>query len=236
MRVILLGATGMIGQGVLRECLRDAEVTEVLAVGRRSSGIGHPRLRDLLAPDLYDLGAHAAELAGFDACFFCLGVSSAGRKEADYRRVTRDLTLAVAGVLSHLTPGMTFIYVSGAGTDSTERGRSMWARVKGETENALLRLPFARAYMFRPGLIQPLHGIRSRTRSYRMVYALLAPLFPLLDRLAPDQLTTTERLGRAMLAAARHGAPRPILETRDINALARGEAPPAGGGPAADAS
>jgi uncharacterized protein YbjT (DUF2867 family) len=222
MRVILLGATGMIGQGVLRECLSDPGVEEVLALGRGPSRVSHPKLRDLVAPDLLDLAPHAAALGGHDACFFCLGVTSAGMSEADYRRVTRDLTVAVAALLARLNPAMVFTYVSGAGTDATERGRAMWARVKGETENALLRLPFRRAYMFRPGLIEPLHGIRSRTPSYRIIYAVLAPIFPLLHRLFPGHLTTTERLGRAMLAAARQGAPRQVLEVRDINALARG--------------
>lgn len=221
MKVLLLGATGMIGQGVLRECLADPGVEAVLALGRRPSGASHPKLRDLVAPDLLDLAPLAAELTGLDACFFCLGVSAAGMGEADYRRITRDLAVSVASLLVRLNPAMAFTYVSGAGTDATERGRSMWARVKGETENALLRLPFRRAYMLRPGIIQPLHGIRSRTPAYRAIYAALGPLFPLLHRLFPDQLTTTERLGRAMLAAARHGAPRQVLEVREINALAR---------------
>jgi uncharacterized protein YbjT (DUF2867 family) len=139
--------------------------------------------------------------------------------EAEYRRVTKDLTLAVAGLLARLNPAMTFVYVSGAGTDSTGRSRTMWARVKGETENALLRLPFAAAFMFRPGYIQPLHGITSRTRLYRAAYAVASPLFPLLDRLVPDQVTTTERVGRAMLVVARRGASAKVLETRDLNAL-----------------
>jgi len=164
-------------------------------------------------PDLHDLSGHASELTGFDACFFCLGVSSAGMDEAEYRRVTKDLTLAVAGLLARLNPGMTFVY------DSTGRSRTMWARVKGETENALLRLPFAAAFMFRPGYIQPLHGITSRTRLYRAAYAVASPLFPLLDRLVPDQVTTTERVGRAMLVVARRGASAKVLETRDLNAL-----------------
>jgi uncharacterized protein YbjT (DUF2867 family) len=142
--------------------------------------------------------------------------------ESEYRRVTKDLTLAVARLLARLNPGMTFVYVSGAGTDSTERGRVMWARVKGETENALLRLPFASAYMFRPGFIQPLHGVRSRTRLYRALYAVLSPLFPVFNAVLPSHVTTTERIGRAMLAAARSGAPKRVLETRDLNELAGG--------------
>jgi uncharacterized protein YbjT (DUF2867 family) len=221
MNVLLFGATGMVGQGVLRECLLDPAVSRVLCVGRHASGSRHEKVRDLVAADLHQLAPHAAELTGFDACFFCLGVSSAGMSEPDYRRVTHDLTLAVAQLLARLNPGMTFVYVSGAGTDSSERGRTMWAKVKGETENALLRLPFKAAYMFRPGYIQPLHGIRSRTKLYRVLYALLSPLFPLWDAVLPDRVTTTERVGRAMLAVAKRGGPRPVLETRELNALAR---------------
>lgn len=221
MKILLFGATGMVGQGVLRECLLDPDVESVLAVGRRASGASYAKLRELVAPNLHDLSPHAAELTGFDACFFCLGASSAGMSEADYRRVTKDLTLAVAGVLARLSPRM-FVYVSGAGTDSTEHGRSMWARVKGETENALLRLPFAAAYMFRPGYIQPVHGITSKTSLYRAMYAVVSPLFPMLNRLFPNQVTTTERVGRAMLAVAKRGAPKKVLETCDLNALAAG--------------
>lgn len=224
MKVILLGATGMIGQGVLRECLLDPEVTGVLALGRRPSGQRHPKLVDLVVPDLLDLAPHAAALAGHDACFYCLGVSSAGMGEAEYRRVTRDLTLAVAGVLVGLNPDLTFVYVSGAGTDPTGRAGAMWARVKGETENALLQLPFRRTYLFRPGLVQPLHGIRSRTWVYRLAYSVVGPLLPVLDRFFPDRVTTTERMGMAMIEVARHGWPGPVIEAADVNALARAAA------------
>ncbi|HTT70251.1 MAG TPA: epimerase [Anaeromyxobacteraceae bacterium] len=220
MRVLLFGATGMLGQGVLRECLLAPDVESVLAVGRSPLRERHGKLRELLAPDLFDLAPHASELSGYTACFFCLGVSSAGMSEAEYRHLTLDLTLSVADLVARQNPGLTFVYVSGAGTDSTGRGRSMWARVKGETENALLRLPFKRAYLFRPGYIQPLHGATSRTRSYRLAYAVLAPLYPLSRRLFPRLVTTTELVGRAMLAAARKGAPGPVLETPGINALA----------------
>ena len=221
LNVMLFGATGMVGQGVLRECLLDPEVERVLAIGRSAGAVRHEKLRELVTADLFDLTPHAADLAGFDVCFFCLGASSAGMKEADYRRVTKDLTLAVAGLLARLNPEMTFIYVSGEGTDASERGPVMWARVKGETENALLRLPFASAYMFRPGFIQPLHGIKSRTGLYRVGYAVLSPLFPLWNVLFPNGVTTTERLGRAMLAVAKRGAPTSVLSTREINELAR---------------
>jgi uncharacterized protein YbjT (DUF2867 family) len=222
MRVLIFGATGMVGQGVLRECLLDPDVEEVLAIGRRASGGAHPKLRDLVVPDAADLSAVEARLSGFDACFFCLGVSSVGMAEAEYRRVTFDLTLAVAATLARLNPAMTFLYVSGAGTDGTERGRSMWARVKGETENALRRLPF-RAVMFRPGIIVPLHGVRSKTPLYRVFYAVTRPLLPLLLAASPRLVTTTERVGRAMLRVAKRGSPEPILETRDINALGERE-------------
>jgi uncharacterized protein YbjT (DUF2867 family) len=220
MKVILFGATGMVGQGVLRECLLASDITEVLSIRRSPSGQTHDKLRERLLPDPSDLSSIASELSDLDACFFCLGVSSAGMKEVDYRRVTYDLTLAVAGVLAEKSPGMTFLYVSGAGTDGTERGRSMWARVKGETENALLKLPFKAAYMFRPGFIRPLHGITSKTWSYRVLYAIVDPIAPLLGAVAPDAITTTERLGQAMLNAVRKGAPKRVLEMRDINELA----------------
>jgi uncharacterized protein YbjT (DUF2867 family) len=220
MKVILFGATGMVGQGVLRECLLDPGVESVLAVVRSASGETNPKLRELLHEDFQDFSSVAEELAGYDACFFCLGVSSAGMKEADYRRVTYDLTLAAARVLLAKNPGMTFIYVSGAGTDSSAKGRSMWARVKGETENALLALGFKAAYMFRPGYIQPMHGIKSKTRLYRAVYAVATPLYPVVKALAGGVVTTTEQVGRAMLAVARKGSEKVLLENRDINAIA----------------
>jgi uncharacterized protein YbjT (DUF2867 family) len=191
MKVILFGATGMVGQGVLRECLLDPEVSEVIAVGRSSTGQTPAKLRELVRADLFDLSGLESELGGADACFFCLGVSSVGMKEPDYRRVTFDLTLAVARTLARLNPALTFIYVSGTGNDSSEHGRRMWARVKGETENALLRLPFKAAVMFRPGAIVPLHGITSKTRLYRVLLALVRPLWPLVRLLFPGFATTT---------------------------------------------
>jgi uncharacterized protein YbjT (DUF2867 family) len=227
MKVILFGATGMVGQGVLRECLLDPEVTDVLLIGRASIGgmAGKPaKLRERLVPDLADLSSIEGELGGFDACFFCLGISVAGLTEEAYRRITYDLTIAAATTILKHSPALTFIYVSGAGTDSTERGRSVWARVKGQTENALLRMPFKAAYMFRPAIIRPLHGAVSRTRSYRLFYAVLGWLLPILRVFFPRSITSTEAIGRAMLAAVRHGAPRPIVESWEINDLA---APPA---------
>jgi len=217
MKVLLFGATGMVGQGVLRECLRDPEVEEVVSVGRSATGIEHPRLHEIVHRDLATYIGIEADLAGLDACFYCLGASSSGMKEAEYERVNHVFPLAAAQVLSRLNPGMTFIYVSGAGTDSTEKGRIMWARVKGRTENALLRLPL-RAYMFRPGVIEPMDGILSKTPLYRAFYALARPLLPLLRWALPNQVITTREIGRAMLAVARRGNAKPILETKDIRA------------------
>ena len=209
----------MVGQGVLRECLLDPDVSAAVSVGRSGTGQAHEKLRDLVTPHLFDLSDVESELRGFDSCFFCLGVSSAGMSEQDYRQVTFDLTLSVARTLARGNPGMTFLYVSGAGTDSSGRGRIMWARVKGETENALFGLPFAAAVMFRPAGIIPLHGVRSKTRLYRIVYSLMRPLGPMLHVAFPQFFTTSEQLGRAMLRVAKIGAPKPILESRDINGL-----------------
>ena len=209
----------MVGQGVLRECLLDPGVQRVLAVGRGSTGLRDEKLRELVLPDVSDLSAVEAELTGFDACFFCLGVSAVGMSEERYATLTYDLTLAVAHTLARLNPGMTFVYVSGAGTDGTERGRAMWARVKGRTENALRRLPFKAAYMFRPAAIVPMHGVRSKTTWYRVLYAVMTPLYPALKALFPNGVTTTEQVGRAMLAVARRGYQTAVLETRDINGL-----------------
>ena len=220
MRVLLFGATGMVGQGVLIECLQAADVSLVQSVGRTALNQQHPKLRDVVHQDLLDYRAIEPQLEGFDACFFCLGVTSAGKTEADYSHLTYDITLAAATTLARLNPQMTFVYVSGAGTDSTEKGRSMWARVKGRTENALLKLPFKAAYMFRPGIIQPLHGVRSKTASYQLIYTISRPLLPLLRALMPSMILTTEVMGQAMLAVARGGAPKPVLEAADINAMA----------------
>lgn len=219
MKLILFGATGMVGQGVLRECLAAPDVEAVLTVGRAPTGQHHAKLREIVHRDLTSYAALEDQLAGYTACFFCLGVTAAGMSEADYTRITYDVTLAAAQTLARLSPGSTFVYVSGQGTDETERKRTMWARVKGRTENALLALPL-KAVMFRPGLIRPLHGIRSRTRLYRIGYAVIRPLFPLLGALG--LLTTTERVGQAMLRVARDGSPKPRLDNADINALAAG--------------
>ena len=219
MKVLVFGATGMVGQGVLRECLLDGGVGAVLAVGRSPTGQTDRKVREIVQQNLFDVSNIADQLTAFDACFFCLGVSSIGMSEAEYAHLTYDLTIGIAQTLVERNPGMIFIYVSGMGTDSTEQGRSMWARVKGRTENALLRLPFKSACMFRPGYIQPLHGIRAKTRLYRVMYALAGPLFPLWKRLFPKYVTTTEQVGRAMIAVARHGTEKRILESRDIAEL-----------------
>ena len=209
----------MVGQGALRECLLDPEVECVLSIVRTPSGRHEPKLRELAHQNFFDFSAIENDVAGYDACFFCLGVSSAGMKEADYRRVTYDITLAAARVLARLNPAMTFIYVSGTGTDSSEKGRSMWARVKGKTENDLLRLPFKAAYMFRPGAIVPLYGAKSKTKFVQALYTSLKPVLPMLYTLFPKYVTTTEQIGLAMLIVAKKGAPKSVLETSDINTI-----------------
>jgi uncharacterized protein YbjT (DUF2867 family) len=216
LKIILFGASGMIGQGVLRECLLDPQIESILAIVRSEIGQQHDKLRTLVHNDFFDFSSIKSELSGYDACFFCLGVSSAGMKEEDYKRVTYDITLTTARILAELNPKMTFIYVSGAGTDSTEQDRSMWARTKGKTENALLRLPFKAAYMFRPAFIQPLHGIVSKTTLYRVFYAVLGRFYPLL-KFYPKYVTTTEQVGRAMIKIAKYGASKTVLENLDIN-------------------
>ncbi|MDC0747933.1 NAD(P)H-binding protein [Polyangium mundeleinium] len=227
MKVLLFGATGMVGQGVLRECLLDPDVESVLVVVRSATGQKHEKLREILHEDFTNFSAIEGQLAGYDACFFCLGVSASGMKEADYHHITYDFTMAAAETLVRVSPGMTFIYVSGGGTDSTERGPWMWARVKGKTENALLRLPFKASYMFRPGYIQPRHGIVSKTRLYRIGYAIMGPLFPVWRRIAPKYMITTEDVGRAMLQVARHGADRRVLENHELGAFSQAYSRPA---------
>jgi uncharacterized protein YbjT (DUF2867 family) len=219
MKVILFGATGMVGQGVLRECLIDPGVESVLAVGRSPTGQRHAKLREIVHDDFFDFSGVESQLVGYDACFFCLGVSSVGMDEERYRHLTYDLTMAAATTLAKLNPGMVFVYVTGRGTDSTGQGRLMWARVKGKTENDLLKLPFKAAYMFRPAGIQPLHGVRSKTPWVQAIYAVTAPLLSLLNRTSPQYMTTTEQVGRAMIKVARDGYPKPVLESEDINGI-----------------
>ena len=219
MKVILFGATGMVGQGVLRECLIDDGVTEVLVVGRSPTRVRHAKLHEVLHENFTDFSKIESQLAGFDACFFCLGVSSIGMDAERYRHLTYDVTMAAATTLVRLNPGMVFTYVTGKGTDSTEQGQLRWARVKGKTENDLLKLPFKSAYMFRPSGIQPLHGVTSKTAWINVVYAVTAPLLSWMVQATPNHMTTSEQLGRAMIKVARDGYPKPVLESGDINAI-----------------
>ncbi len=221
MRVLLSGATGMVGRGALLECLDDPTVDNVLVIGRHSCGLTHAKLREHVHADFQDFSTLGGQLQGVDACLFCLDVSAAGLSEAEYTRLTLDLTLAAAQAVLEKSPQAAFCYVSGQGTDSTERGRLMWARIKGRTENTLLTMPFRGVWIFRPGLIQPLRGVRSRTWLYQAFYSSLGWTLPLLRRCFPRQITSTVDLTRAMLRAAREGAPQPVLETWQINQLAR---------------
>jgi len=214
MKVILFGATGMVGQGVLRECLADDSIDRVLSIGRRSIQQTHPKLQELVREDMFDFDVDHATLKDYDACFFCLGVSSAGMNEANYRRLTFDLTIGWAKTLAQINPAMTFIYVSGAGTG----GKAKWAQVKGRTENELLEL-FDNAYMFRLAVLRPMHGERSKTNWTRIGYSIFKPLLPLVKLLAPAAIVTTEELGRAMIRVAQQGASKHVLENRDLIAL-----------------
>ncbi|MFF2328589.1 MULTISPECIES: NAD-dependent epimerase/dehydratase family protein [unclassified Streptomyces] len=219
MRVVIFGASGMVGHGALRACLLDERVEEVLVVTRRPLNVDHPKVREIIHTDFTEYTAILDELKGLDACFFCLGVSAAGHSEEEYTRITHDYTLAAARAVSAAGASPAFLYVSGEGTDSTEQGRAMWARVKGRTENELLAMPF-RAYMFRPAYIQPVNGAAPRTRLYRVIYGVTAWLYPALRRIAPGYVTTTDTVGRAMLAAVLldDGGPF-VLRTPDINRL-----------------
>lgn len=222
--MLLFGATGMVGQGVLRECLRDSSIARILSVVRRPTSAPHEKVEELVHGDFHNFAPLGNRFREVDACLFCLGVSAVGMKEADYEATTYGITLAAAKTLADARPDARFLYVSGAGTDSTERGRAMWARVKGKTENALLREPKLEAYMFRPGFIQPMDGIKSRTRLYRVIYGASRPLAPLVKRLFPNAIVTTRELGRAMVRVAAQGAPKRILEIRDIAQVARSPA------------
>ncbi len=209
----------MVGRGVLLECLRDPGVKLVVTLGRTATGLHDPKLQEIVHRDLLDYAGMEETLTGFDACLFCLGVASSGMKEADYERITYGYTMAAAELLARLNAGMTFIFISGSGTDSSEKGRMMWARVKGRTENALLKLPLT-AYMFRPGFIEPMDGIQSKTPMYRRFYSILGPFFPPLRRAFPNQVLSTRQIGRAMLNIVRRGYPTHILEARDIRTAA----------------
>ena len=213
--VIITGVSGMVGEGVLLECLADARVARVLVVTRKPSSVHHPKLVELIHADFHDFAAIEAQFAGYDACFFCLGVSSVGMSEADYRHVTYDLTTSFGRTLARLNPDMTFCYVTGSGTDSSEHGKVMWARVKGATENELLRL-FRRAVMFRPGMMRATPGQKNLKGWYRLI----AWIYPIGRRLYPAQFCTLQEVGQAMINAAVDGSPRSVLEVKDIVALA----------------
>jgi uncharacterized protein YbjT (DUF2867 family) len=219
MRAIVTGATGMVGEGVLHECLQSPEVEAVLIINRRPSGITHPKLKEIIHQDFFDLSSIQAQLKGYNACFFCLGVSSVGMKEPEYTKMTYTLTMHVAETLSKLNPEMTFCYVSGASTDSTEKGRSMWARVKGKTENDLMKLPFKAVYNFRPGYMHPTPGLKNTL----VYYKYLGWLYPIVRTLFPSTASTLAELGLAMINVAAQGAEKQILEVKDIVALAKKE-------------
>jgi uncharacterized protein YbjT (DUF2867 family) len=216
--VIVFGASGMVGQAVLREVLADPRIDRVLVIGRTPLPDRPDRVREIVHGDFYDFSALAGDMTGYDACFFCLGVSANGMKEQEYRRITYDITLAAATVLAEVDPTMAFLYVSGMGTDSSERGRLMWARVKGATENALLSLPF-RAYGIRPGFILPAHGVRTKTRLYAVAYQVTGWMYPVLKRIAPGYVMTSEELGRAMIVVAADRPDQRVLATKDLKAL-----------------
>lgn len=207
----------MVGEGVLHECLQHPQVEAILVVGRKPCGVSHPKLKEMLHADFFDLSAIEAQLAGYDACFFCLGVSSVGMNEADFTRMTHTLTLHFAEAVSRQNPAMTFGYISGSGTDSTEQGRIMWARVKGKTENDLMRLPFKRAYAFRPGYMHPTPGLKN-TLSY---YQYLSWLYPVFRAVLPGMVSTLKEMGLAMINAALYGYDKQVLEVKDITALAK---------------
>jgi uncharacterized protein YbjT (DUF2867 family) len=219
--VLIFGATGMVGQGVLRECLAAPDVAMVKTIGRAPTGQRNLKLQELVHADMWQYDGIDDELTGFDACFFCIGVSSAGMDEQKYTHLTYDLTLAAARKLAQLNPQMVFVYVSGVGADSTEKSSVMWERVRGKTENALLALAFRAVYILRPGMIQPLDGITSKTPAYRIFYSLMKPVLPLLRRALPDQILTTAQVGQAMLNLVRRGAPVRTLDSAAINRASR---------------
>lgn len=216
LKVIITGTTGMVGKGVLLECLEHPEVSEVLIINRSSIGMQHPKLKELIHKDFYNLQPVQEQLQGYDACFFCLGVSSVGMSEEAYTKPTYDLTMHFAETV--INADMTFIYVSGSGTDSTEKGSIMWARVKGKTENALLEMPFKAAYMFRPGVILPVKGVKSKTRLYNFFYVILRPFFPLMSKM--NSVTDSAKVGQAMINVVLHGSDKIHLENKDINEVA----------------
>lgn len=220
MKIIIYGATGMVGSGALHVCLRADAVSEVAVVGRTSTGLQNAKLREILVADPADTDSYVDKLAGYDACFYCIGVASSGMSETDYTRLTYTLTLQIAEALARVAPQAVFVYVSGAGADSSEAGRTMWARVRGKTENALFKLPFRGVYALRPGIIEPLHGVVSKTRTYRLFYDIATPVLSILRKWFPQTVLRTDVMGEAMLALAKRGAAGagvgPVLEAKQI--------------------
>lgn len=216
-RAIITGSTGMVGEGVLHECLLHPGVDKILLINRRPCGISHPKVTEIIHEDFFDLSSIRDQLQGYNACYFCLGVSSVGLKEEVYRRLTYDLTMHVAVELSALNPEMVFCYVTGSGTDSTEQGRSMWARVKGKTENDLRKLPFRGVYFFRPGFIRPTPGL---TRTHKYYYA-IGWMYPMLRALFPGYAVTLQEIGLAMIHIVSRGYDHDIVENRDIAVIAK---------------
>ena len=216
-KVIITGATGMVGEGVLFECLKHPDVSQVLIVNRRSYNINHPKLKECIIPDFFNLDEFTAQLTGYNACFYCAGVSSVGMKEPEYTRITYDTTIHFASKVASLNSNMIFVFVSGSLTDSSETGKIMWARVKGKTENALMKLPFKKVYNFRPGFMKATQG-QKNIKSY---YKLIAPLYPVLRLIIPSQLSTMSDVGLAMINTVTKSYPKQILEIKDINSLAK---------------
>lgn len=216
-KAIITGVTGMVGEGVLHECLLSPDVEAVLVINRKPCGVIHPKLKEIIHADFFDISSIENQLSGYNACFFCLGVSSVGMKEPEYTRLTYTLTMNVAQTLSKLNPDMVFCYVSGASTDSTEKGRQMWARVKGKTENDLMKLPFKHVYAFRPGYMHPTEGLKNTNKYYKYI----SWMYPLLRRLFPNGLSTLAELGQAMINVVKFGYEKPVLEVKDIVALAK---------------
>ena len=217
LRVIITGTTGMVGEGVLHECLQNPDITAVLLINRKPLGITHPKLKEIIHSDFFELSSIEGQLSGYDACYFCLGVSAIGMNEEDYYRMTYTLTLYVAQVLSKANPEMVFCYVSGSGTDSSEKGRAMWARVKGKTENDLMNLPFKKVYAFRPGYMQPTKGLKNVKKYYHY----MSWMYPFFRTVFPSFVSTLKELGLAMIAVTKNGYPKKVLEVKDIIKLAK---------------
>jgi hypothetical protein len=216
-RAIITGVTGMVGEGVLHEALNDSSVETVLVINRKPCGVSHPKLKEIIHKNFHDLSSIEAQLTKYNACFFCLGVSSVGMKEPEYKMMTYDLTLHVATTLVRLNPDMTFCYISGAGTDSTEQGRTMWARVKGKTENDLMKLPFKKSFMFRPGIIEPTKGLKNTLK----FYSYFGWMLPIIRLISPGFISTLSDIGIAMIKSVTKGYPKSVLEVRDIKTLAK---------------